>query len=186
MKPLILTGFGPYGHFSTNLSSEIVKRFSIDHNNYTILKKIIPVSWKRSIRIYEELLLRLPSKPFLVILLGIHVNDRFHLERLGWNFKFGKDIDNKIKFGPIRFYSHPWIRTSLNLNEIYSVIEDKTNISLSNFSGYYLCNYLYYQALYLSKKQYPVIFIHIPDKGDIFEFIKKIKIISKAIIKNIN
>ena len=183
MKCLILTGFGPYGHFSTNLSGEIVKRFSIEDERFSIVKKIIPVSWKRSIKTYKELLLTLTTKPLLVILLGNHLSNNFQLERLSWNFKFGKDVDNEIKFGPIKVYFHPWIKTILNLNKIYSVIENKTNISISNFPGYYLCNYLYYTALHLAKKEYPILFIHVPDKGNLAEFVKKVETISRAIIK---
>ena len=183
MKTLILTGFGLYSHFSTNLSGEIVKRISIEDDNFSIVKKIIPVSWKRSISSYKELLLRLTSKQLLVILLGIHLGNKFHLERLGWNFKIGKDIDNKFKFSPIKVYSCPWIKTILDLNKIYSVIKNKTNISISHFAGYYLCNYLYYWALHLSNKEYPVIFIHVPDKGNIAEYVKKVEAILRAIIK---
>ncbi len=183
MKNLILTGFGPYGYFSTNLSSEIVKKFSIEDKYFSIVKNIIPVSWKRSIRTYKELILKLISKPLLVILLGIHSSNKIHLERLGWNFKIGKDIDSKFKFGPVKVYSRPWIKTLLNLNKIYSVIEYKTNISISHFAGYYLCNYLYYWALHLSNKEYPVIFIHVPDKGDVSKHVKKVETISRAIIK---
>ena len=183
MKNLILTGFGPFGHFSTNLSGEIVKRFSFEDDCFSIVKKILPVSWKRSIRTYEDLLSRLASKPLLVILLGIHSSNNFHIENMGWNFKIGKDIDSKFKFGPIKIYFWPWIRTVLNLNKVYSIIEEKTNISISHFAGYYLCNYLYYWALHLSNKEYPVIFIHVPNKGDISKHVKKVEIISRAIIK---
>ncbi|NVM35725.1 MAG: hypothetical protein HWN81_09030 [Candidatus Lokiarchaeota archaeon] len=183
MKSLILIGFGPFGHFSTNLSGEIVKRFSIEDERFSIVKKIIPVSWKRCIRTYEEKLSRLASKPLLVILLGVHLTNIFHLENMGWNFKIGKDIDSKFKFGPIKFNFCPWIKTMLNLKKVYSVIEDKTNVSISYFAGSYLCNYLYYWALLLSKKEYPVIFIHVPNKGDLSEHVKKVEIISKAIIK---
>lgn len=183
MKTLILTGFGLYSHFLTNLSGEIVKGFSIRDDNFSIVKKIIPVSWKRSIRNYEELLSRLISKPLLVILLGIHSSNNFHIENMGWNFKIGKDIDKKFKFSPVKVYSRPWIKTILDLNKIYSVIGDKTNISISYFAGYYLCNYLYYWALHLSNKEYPVIFIHVPDKGNIAEYVKKVESISRAIIK---
>ena len=182
MKNLILTGFCPFGHFSTNLSGEIVKRFSFEDECFSIVKKILPVSWKRSIRTYEDLLSRLASKPLLVILLGIHSSNNFHIENMGWNFKIGKDIDSKLKFGPIKFNFYPWIKTMLNLKKVYSVIEDKTNVSISYFAGYYLCNYLYYWALHLSNKEYPVIFIHVPDKGNIAEYVKKVEIISRAFI----
>ena len=184
MKNLILlTGFGAYGNFAFNLSSEIVKKFSYTYEEFSVVKKIIPVSWKRSLRTYKKGLLELASKPRLVILLGIHSSKMFHLEKIGWNFKIGGDIDYKFKFAPIKVYSPPWIKTRLKLNDIYSVVEDKRKVAISHFAGYYLCNYLYYLALYLSNKEYPVVFIHVPQKEDITESNKKIDILIKAIIK---
>lgn len=183
MKRLIITGFGPFGNFSTNSSGEIVKLFSIEDKRFSIVKKILPVSWKNSLRTYREQLLDVKLKPLLVILLGIHSSNTIHIEYMAWNFKIGKDVDSKVKFGPIKFNFYPWIKTILNLKKVYSVIEDKTNVSISYFAGYYLCNYLYYWALHLSNEEYPVIFIHVPNKGDISKLVRKVVIISRAIIK---
>ncbi|UCC18463.1 MAG: hypothetical protein JSV62_10135 [Promethearchaeota archaeon] len=180
---ILLTGFDPYGNNTTNLSSELVKKFRFNNNGFQIIKRIIPVSWKQSIKEYKNFLLKFNKKLSLVILLGIHSSKKIHLETLGWNFKIGLDNENKFKFGCIKMNYSPWIKTSLNLNQIYSYLEDKKLISISFFPGFYLCNYLYYWALYLSKKEYPVIFIHIPEKGDIFNYIKKVESILKSIIK---
>ncbi|MFX1310175.1 MAG: hypothetical protein ACFFB6_01560 [Promethearchaeota archaeon] len=180
---IILCGFGPYGKYTTNLSSEIVKKLQFDNNKLQIVRKIIPVSWKQSIETYKRILSNLNSTPELVILLGIHSNTKIHLEKFGWNFKFGDDIEKKFKFGPIKISSFLWIKTLLNLNKIYSNLEKKSGISISYFPGLYLCNYLYFWALYLSKKEYPVVFIHIPRRADIFECIKKVEIILKVITK---
>ncbi|MFW9988401.1 MAG: hypothetical protein ACFFC3_07085 [Candidatus Odinarchaeota archaeon] len=183
MKTLILAGFGPYGQFPTNLSGEIVNRISNQDKGFSFVKKNIPVSWKRSIRTYKDLLSKVPSKPLLIVILGIHQSNKFHLEKMGWNFIMGKDIDNKFRFGPIKYSSYPFIKTKFNLNELYSILEKKINISISHFAGYYLCNYLYYWALYLSRKEYPVIFIHIPNKGNLIDLLMKVKIILRIIIK---
>jgi len=180
---IILTGFGPYGEFSTNLSSEVVKELHFDNELFQFRKEFIPVSWKQSIKSYNKILLELNSQPELVILLGIHSGDKINLEKLGWNFKVGDDKEKQFKFGPIKVYSSPWIKTTLNLKEIYSNIEDKSDVSISYFPGLYLCNYLYYWALYLSKKKYPVLFIHIPNKGNIFEYVQKVEMILRSIIK---
>ena len=180
---IILTGFGPYGKYTTNLSSEIVKNLQDDKLIFQIVRKIIPVSWTQSIKTYKKLLSNLKSHPKLVILLGIHSNTKIHLEKFGWNFKFGDDIENKIKFAPIKINSPPWIKTILNLDLLYSNLKDKKQISISFFPGFYLCNYLYYWALYLSNKMYPVIFIHIPDKGRKNEVTVKIETILTTILK---
>lgn len=180
---IIITGFGPYGQFSTNLSSEIAKRVSLKSEKFSLVKKIVPVSWKESIFSYRKLLYESVFKPDLVILLGIHSSKHFHLEKFGWNFKIGNDIENKFKIGFIKVYSPLWIKTMLNLKNIYLSIKEKTLISISSYGGIYLCNYLYYWALYLSNKEYPVIFVHVPEKGNISEGTKKVEMILKAIIK---
>jgi len=180
---IILTGFGPYGKYTTNLSSEIVENLQEDKFPFQFVRKIIPVSWKQSIKTYKKILSNLKSPPKMIILLGMHTNTRIHLERFGWNFKFGDDIENKIKFGPIKINAPLWIKTILNLNVLYSHLKDKKLISISFFPGFYLCNYLYYWALYLSSKDYPVIFIHIPDKGRINEITEKIEKILDTIFK---
>jgi len=180
---IILTGFGPYGKYTTNLSGEIVKNFFFQNKKFQIIPKVLPVSWNKSIKIYKNLLSELNSLPELVVLLGIHSCNKIHLERYAWNFKIGDDIEHRIKFGPIRKLSSLWIKTIVNLNEIYINFKDKRNLSISSFPGFYLCNYLYYWALYLSKKKYPVIFIHVPEKGNIYKITKEIEIILNTLIK---
>ncbi|MFX1420287.1 MAG: hypothetical protein ACFE9N_15360 [Promethearchaeota archaeon] len=180
---ILLTGFSHYGHYTTNMSSEIVKNIRFVNKRFQILKGIIPVSWDQSIKGYKNLLSKLNRKLSLVILLGIHSSNEIHLEKFGWNFKIGVDVENKFRFGFIKINASPWIKTLLNLNYIYSYLEDKKLISISYFPGFYLCNYLYYWALYLSKKEYPVIFIHVPDRGNSLEITKKVEKISNTILK---
>ncbi|MFX0137283.1 MAG: hypothetical protein ACFFDN_26835 [Candidatus Hodarchaeota archaeon] len=179
---IVITGFGPYSQFSTNLSSEIVKKLSLNSGKFSLVKKILPVSWKESIFSYKKLLSKL-LKPELVILLGIHSSKRYYLEKFGWNFKIGNDNENKFKFGPIKIYSPPLLKTIINLKETYQILKGKMNISISSFPGLYLCNYLYYWALFLSNKEYPVIFIHVPSRGVLFDCINKIEMVLNAIIK---
>lgn len=180
---ILLTGFQSYGKFRSNLSGEIAKEFSFRIQNFQLKKEIIPVSWQQSIDSYKDLLSKLGSKPDLVVLLGIHSRKKYHLEKFGWNFKMGEDFEKKFKIGLIKVCPHLRIKTTINLNKILSVIKDKSYFRISNYAGSYLCNYLYYWALYLSNKEYPVIFIHIPAKGNIIESTKKIEIILLAILK---
>jgi pyrrolidone-carboxylate peptidase len=172
---IILTGFGSYGKYTKNLSGEVVSKFPFEYSGFQIIKKIIPVSWSQSIDIYEKLLRKTGKKPKLVILSGIHSGNKILLEKIGWNLKFGDDVENKFKFGPIKTWASPWFTSTLNLKKIYSMLEYRTEFSISYFPGFYLCNYLYYWALYISKKKYPVIFIHIPDKGNKTDIINKFK-----------
>ena len=180
---IILTGFERYGKYSYNLSSEIVRNFKEKLDDYLIKKVILPVAWKKSINLYKEILLRIEKDPKLVILLGIYSNNSISIEKIAWNFAIGNDIENKVKFGLIRLCSKLYIKTGLDLKKIYSILRDKIKIQISNYPGLYLCNYLYYWALYLSNKRYPVIFIHIPYNGKLNRHIQIIETIIKLIIK---
>lgn len=175
---IILTGFGPYNNYRENISNKIVNVLDNTDINIQIRKQILPVSWNSSVRQYKEILNQLSSTPDFVILLGIHSSKHYCLENIAWNFAFGKDIDNRIKFGIIRNKLNIWLKTNLDVEQIYSLLRKRINIKLSNFPGFYLCNYIYYWALSLSNNHYPVLFIHIPHRENIS---KSIEVISKLI-----
>lgn len=179
---IILTGFGPFNKDFRNLSGEIVKNFPSKIQKYPIIKRILPVSWKRCVESYKSLIATLESKPKLVILLGIHSSKDFHLEKFGWNYKFGQDIDNKFKFGMIKHCFSYRIKTILNINKIFINLRDKRSILVSWFPGLYLCNFIYYWALNISNQEYPALFIHIPESGELNKSIKKVEMIMRAII----
>ncbi len=181
---IILTGFGPYGKNSINLSGEIVEKLELANLDFPLVKKRFPVIWDLSLNSLKNLLTQVNSNPKLVILLGIHESKKFRIEKCGWNFVFGKDIKNKFKLGLIRYNSPFILRTVLNINKLYSYLQlqDKKNISISNYPGMYLCNYIYYWALLLSQQKYPVIFIHIPHKIKLDIGTKVIEKLIKTII----
>jgi len=164
---IILTGFGPYGKNTTNISSEIVKKLELTNLDFTVIKKVLPVSWDSGLYSLRKLLNQVKSKPKLVILLGIHESKKLNIEKYAWNFVFGKDVKNRFKFGLIRFKSPFILRTILNIDKSYLRLHNKVKISISNYPGIYLCNYIYYWALVISEQKYPVIFIHIPHKIEI-------------------
>lgn len=180
---IILTGFETYGKYSYNLSSEIVKNFKEKLDNYLIKKVILPVAWKQSIKLYKDIILKIENNPKLVILLGIHSNKSISIEKFAWNFALGNDTENRVKFGLIRLCSKLSIKTILDLKKIYSLLRDRMKIRISLYPGFYLCNYLYYWALYLSNKRYPIIFLHIPHNGKLNKYIQKIEAILKLIIR---
>ncbi len=180
---ILLAGFEPFGRFSKNLSSEIVRKIKSKINYHQIIKKILPVSWTQSLEYYKKTI-ALPKTRFeLVILLGIHSSKNMYIEKFGWNIAFGKDNENKLKFGLIRYGFPFYIKTILDVNQIYSKLKNRTNISISYFAGSYLCNYIYYWALFLSNDEYPVIFIHIPQNMELYSCLKNIEEIIMTSLK---
>lgn len=182
-KAIILTGFEKFDNYSSNLSSDIVKNLNDEFQQFSLEKIILPVSWKRSIKLYQKFLNSIEFRPSLVILLGIHSKKRISFEKLALNWKSGKDMDGHYKFGFINIKKSLKFNTILNLKDIYTALKFNIKMSISHFPGFYLCNYIYYRALDISKNEYPVIFIHIPRTGKLEDFLAYIKIIIETIIK---
>lgn len=179
---IILTGFQKYSKFSLNLSGEIVRSFDDKFQEYNLEKIILPVSWNRSVDLYSKFVNTTEYNPSLVILMGIHSKNRFSLENNSFNCAFGKDVDGFYKWGLINIKKPLRLKTTLNIIKIYKTLRSSLKLSISYFPGFYLCNFIYYWALDLSKNKYPVIFIHIPSKGDLEDSLANIKKIVKEIL----
>jgi len=179
---ILLTGFEKYDKYSSNLSGEIVKSFDDKFHQYSIKKIILPVSWKRSVESYIEFFKSTKLKPYLVILMGIHSKKRICLERFSLNWVFGKDMDGFYKIGFINIKKSLKFNTNLNVKEIYEALKYSLRLSISYSPGFYLCNYIYYWALDISKNEYPTIFIHIPRKGKLEDYISYVKKIIEEIL----
>jgi len=180
---ILLIGFERFGKIFQNKSESIVKKFPNTINKCSIQKYTLPVSWKKSIEIYTNILNSLSSVPDFVILLGTHSGKEIFIERFGWNLAFGIDNNNRFKFGFIKLGKPIRIITTINLKKLYNLNKKKKIFLISSNPGFYLCNFIYYWALLLSKKNYPVLFIHIPQSGNLDEQIIIIKEIINIIFK---
>ncbi len=179
---ILLTGFEKFGKLSSNLSGDIVRYFDDKFQQYSIEKIILPVSWKRSVESYLDFFKSIKLKPNLVILMGIHSKKRISLEKVSLNWALGKDVDGFYKMGFISIKKSLKFNTNLNVKEIYEALKYSLKLSISYFPGFYLCNYIYYWALDISKNIYPVIFIHIPRKGKLEDYLSYIKKILEEIL----
>jgi pyrrolidone-carboxylate peptidase len=175
---IVLTGFKKFSSYKSNLSEILVNQFEDRIGDNQIQKQVLPVSWRRSILIYKNCLLNLGELPHLIILLGIHSGSDIRIERYAWNISIGMDEDNKFRFSPIKLNLILRNKMILNLENITHVKTQELSIRLSNYMGFFLCNYIFFNALLFSANLYPVMFIHIPDRGPLNE----LKIILKKII----
>jgi len=180
---ILLVGFERFGKISQNNSEIIVRKFPNTINHLSIQKKILPVIWKKSIELYTKILSSLGSFPDFVLLLGIHSGKKVFIERFGWNLAYGIDNNYRFKFGFIKFGKPIRIVTSINLKNLYRLNKKKKIFSISSYPGFYLCNFIYYWALFLAKKKYPVLFVHIPQSGNLDEQLMLIKEIIKVIFE---
>lgn len=179
---ILITGFEPFANFPNNLSKSIclnlnqVSNFSM---NFKI--HILPVSWKRSLYLYKKALNSLEVDPTAVVLLGIHESNKISLEKFAINFSCGIDNDNQIRTCPIS-YNLPIIKKTLfPIDSLYSFLGEMMDVRISYFPGFYLCNFIYYWALALAENRYPVLFIHLPARGNKKEYLKKFILILRLI-----
>jgi len=162
---ILISGFKKFGRFKENISEILISTLPKYINGERIEKVILPVSWKRSISEYMDYLDKLHEPPHLVLLLGSYTGSKIHIERYSWNIMFGIDVDNAFKCGFIDFGYKLRIKSIVDLKKIKLAKSQLKDIKISNFPGYYLCNYVYFQAFRISKMEYPVIFIHLPNKN---------------------
>ncbi|MFW9771240.1 MAG: hypothetical protein ACFFFB_01705 [Candidatus Heimdallarchaeota archaeon] len=177
---ILLIGFEKFGQYSQNPSEQIVRSFPDKIQNQVFIKKILPVSWKRCITIYRDLIRT--RKCSLVILTGVYTGKTILIEKFGWNLAFGLDNYHQFKLGFIRLPKPIRLKSIINLVDLFNHLPDQNNILISSYAGSYLCNFLYYWALFLAQKNYPVIFIHIPAKSNLEIIKERISQIIEALI----
>lgn len=164
---ILFTGFKKFGQFSENISEKTTKIILETIQDIPIIKQVLPVSWRSSVEIYKRLLISIKGDPKLVVMTRVYSGKKILIERYAWNIAFGLDNVNKYRFGVIKL-TDPLRRTpKIDFKKLISQINKPKKIRLSSNPGFYLCNYIYFWALYLGKGSYPIIFIHLPSKGDI-------------------
>jgi pyrrolidone-carboxylate peptidase len=181
---IILVGFESFGTSKSNISQDIVNKFDNHFISHKIQKIILPVSWKRSINKYTSTLKRVKQKPELVVFFGAYTKKNIRIEKNAWNLSFGIDEDRKFRFGFVKFSYLIRIKSILNLDQLDRK-KFKYKIDISSFPGSYLCNYMYFKALKISEKNYPVIFIHLPSKSTDSQLFAESKSILAELVTNL-
>ncbi|MBD3196640.1 MAG: hypothetical protein GF317_16410 [Candidatus Lokiarchaeota archaeon] len=169
---ILITGFEPFGKFKNNITKEIILKINREFLGKNIETLILPVSWNRSLNIYMDMLKNINKKAKLILLLGIHESKFLRFEKFAYNWMFGLDNDFNFKIGPITRKNSFIQYTSIPINQIIQKLRQsnlKIKIRSSLFPGTYLCNFIYYWALTLSKWKQRIIFIHVPYYVDLSE-----------------
>lgn len=147
MKKAIITYFEPFGGRKTNASKEVVLGMN------TIYERVsLPVSWKRTLPILDQIMKSDPRYLFMVGEAGDYSD--VTIELVARNICSGvdedgvkKDKDRILRAMPKEF------RTNFKL--------EGSEFTTSDNAGRFLCNYVYYIAL-LRSEITKVIFIHVP------------------------
>lgn len=165
---ILITAFEPFGGDLSNPTMEVLNALPNTLNNNTIFKLILPTVFDESINRLNRTLDEL--QPDIIISLGLSANSStLTLERIALNLDDARIPDN-TGFQPSErtiFEDGPLaLKSSLPLNSIYKkLIENKIPVITSTSAGTYVCNHVFYGALYYCQNYLPKSitgFIHIP------------------------
>ena len=175
-RTVLVTGFGPFDDYEVNSSWEAARLLPTmglraRGEEVVVVAKEIRVSYKevkeRIPALWEEI------KPDLCIHVGVKsALSVINYEQFALNDGYS-DIEDVDELLPESSTIHPEspdkLETSLNLTELSQQVADivakggdevKIEVPQSSDAGNFLCGYIYYTSLHLSKV--PVLFIHVP------------------------
>ena len=182
---IILTGFEPFGGSDVNSSWETAVR--VEHmspKGVTIEIKQLPVSFKRAGDDIREFLIEI--RPDVLIMLGQRGKGQsIDIERIAVNLMDSANPDNDgycpqeqtiCADGKSAYFSSLPVKALRD-----TLLQRNIPAKVSNSAGLYVCNSIYYNALYEIDKRNmltKVVFIHLPKISEEFS----IDILTDAVI----
>ena len=167
---ILVTGFQPFGDETKNPSYEAVKLLPDKILGAEIIKKEIPVVFRKGGQLVQQLVRQL--QPDAVILVGqsggrtavcverIAINCQ-ECSRLSADNEGNSPLGEKIyEDGPDGLFSTLPIKAM-----VQKMLDNDVPAYVSNTAGTYVCNDLMYHLLYLLRNEFPDIrggFIHVP------------------------
>jgi pyroglutamyl-peptidase len=165
MKKILITGFEPFDQDNYNPSEELLVYLEKCDFSFKLLTRRLPVTFKDSFEICEELILL--ENPDLIIMTGLAKNRaKMNLEKMAINWIDARIPDNNgslLSVGKINTsqnVSLDGIFTSFDFDEILKNKELKDKVEVSFHAGTFVCNYLYYKVLSTFKNK--AFFLHLP------------------------
>ncbi len=171
MKKILVTYFGPFKSFQTNPAQIIAKlleeRFK---DNPLIDFKYLDVSFQA----IDSFLSQELNDYSHIFQLGVaSKSSKMRLELVANNLVDGIDINNVIKKEIIDCNSQEKIATNFLKSQLdYFKNIYPESILISENTGNYLCNYLYYKSLSKFKEK-KILFIHVANFIDIVDSVSK-------------
>lgn len=170
-SPVLVTGFGPFGHHLINASWEAVKeleKLGIEYNSKPLCLKTrqVPV-------LYDVVSSTVPSlleevNPRLCVHVGVSPYTVMKLERCGKNIGYrNPDVCGAVPSSKCCVAGGPdVISTKFDIDKVCRKLnekQDSVTVQVSEDAGRYLCDFIYYTSLHADKS--PVVFVHVPELG---------------------
>ena len=164
---VLITAFEPFGGAETNITQSVLSLLPASIADWAIEKVCLPVSFKRAPIVLREAIST--YSPDLVIMLGqCPAGENIRLERFAINMMDSTKADNDgyIPNEETIYANQPIaLQTPLPIKELERFCTDHVQpVQVSNSAGLYICNRVYYEALYLHQQ---AIFMHVPKNMDL-------------------
>ena len=164
---ILITAFEPFGGAETNITQSVLSLLPDYVADWAIEKVCLPVSFKRAPIVLREAIAT--YSPDLVIMLGqCPAGENIRLERFAINMMDSSKADNDgyIPNEETIYDNQPLaLQTPLPIMELERFCADNVQpVQVSNSAGLYVCNRVYYEALYLHQQ---AIFMHVPKNMDL-------------------
>ena len=159
---ILITAFEPFGGAVTNITQDILSALPRYIGKAEVIKQCLPVSFERAPIALREIITE--HNPDMLLLLGqCPDGENIRLERFAINMMDSTkgDNDGYIPNEETIYANQPLaLQTLLPIKELLRFCtDDVLPVKISNSAGLYVCNRVYYEALYLHQQ---AIFVHVP------------------------
>ena len=159
---VLVTAFEPFGGAESNITQSILSLLPDSVADWAIEKVCLPVSFKRAPIVLREAIATYSLD--LVIMLGqCSTGENIRLERFAINMMDSSKADNDgyIPNEETIYNLQPLaLQTPLPIKDLLRFCtDDVLPVKISNSTGLYVCNRVYYEALHLHQR---AIFVHVP------------------------
>ncbi|MFK7962344.1 MAG: hypothetical protein AB8C46_00110 [Burkholderiaceae bacterium] len=168
MKPILLTGFEPFGKWRLNPSQVIVEDFARMPPVPNLVCQVLPTVYEHAGNRIRSLIAE--HQPQIILCLGLSSQrNLICLERFALNVDDVSQPDNSksVRQGdPIDPVGPAAYRTNVDLEPLLkALIHNGLAAEISNHAGTYVCNHVFYQALRANLEaggQAGTLFMHLP------------------------
>jgi pyroglutamyl-peptidase len=159
---ILVSAFDPFNQETTNASQLVLEELA-KHDD--IIPVVLPTSFHRSFPLLRQAISS--YQPQMVLMLGEADGRKgVQIERVAINLDDARIADNdgvQLILQPIEPKGPVGIFTRLPYAQVIPALQASGyEVSLSNSAGNFVCNHLFYEALYRLPKALPVGFIHLP------------------------
>ena len=167
INKILITAFEPFGGAATNITQDILSALPRNIGKAEVIKQCLPVSFERAPIALREIITE--HNPDMLLLLGqCPDGENVRLERFAINMMDSTkgDNDGYIPNEETIYANQPLaLQTPLPVKELERFCADNVQpVQVSNSAGLYVCNRVYYEALYLHQQ---AIFMHVPKNMDL-------------------